>query len=109
MSRADLTLDRPPTISLPDLLATLAALDVPFRRQGEGIAIRDPQGLLSAELRAALSDHRDAMLVLADLRSELPRLHEYLIRLRCEDPPKGSRNAACLYIAVQIRNSPAAA
>ena len=28
----------------------------------------------------------------AELNAELSRLHEYLIRLRCEEPPKGTRS-----------------
>lgn len=36
------------------------------------------------------------------LRVELTRLHEYLIRLRCANPPKGSREQALAYQAKQI-------
>lgn len=39
---------------------------------------------------------------LADLRAGLARLSEYAVRLRCEDPPKGTRAQALTYQAQQI-------
>ena len=38
---------------------------------------------------------------LPNLRAELTRLHDYIIRLRYEDPPRGSRQDALAYVAVQ--------
>ena len=38
----------------------------------------------------------------AALNAELERLHIYLIRLRCSDPPKGTRQDALAYVAAGI-------
>lgn len=40
-------------------------------------------------------------IVLQDLRASLERLHEYVIRLRCEDPAKGTRSGAFAYLQAQ--------
>lgn len=97
-SRAD---DRPAVLPLPALVETLAALSVSFTRRGEDLALKNP-GLLTAELRAALADQKPALLALCDLRAGVGRLFEYGIRLRCADPPKGTRTQALLYQSQQI-------
>lgn len=37
------------------------------------------------------------------MNAELERLHTYVIRLRCGDPPKGTRAEALSYLARQIQ------
>ncbi len=102
MSQALFTVDD--TTYVPPLTAlseTLAALDVTFRRQGEGLAMRNGNRM-THELLAAVVAHKPALLALCDLRVELERLHGYIIRLRCSDPPRGSRAQAIRYQAQQI-------
>ena len=88
-------------LSLPDLLTTLNALGVEFCRRGEVLELSGDD-VLSAELKAAVAEHKAVLLTLCDCRAELSRLHDYLIRLRCENPPKGTRQQALAYQASQI-------
>lgn len=97
-SRVD---DRPAVLPLPALVEALGALSVSFSRRGEDLALKNP-ALLTAELRAAVADHKPALLALCDLRAGAGRLFEYGIRLRCADPPKGTRAQALLYQSQQI-------
>ncbi len=39
---------------------------------------------------------------LLEMNAELERLHGYIIRLRCEDPPRGSRDQALTYQQKQM-------
>jgi hypothetical protein len=102
MSDTDLKLGNTSApISFANLLLALSALSAEFYRKEEGLALKNG-GVLTAELKAAVVEHKLALLTLTDLRSELYRLHDYLIRLRCEDPPKGTRKQALSYQAAQI-------
>ncbi len=93
--------DAPAPFGFSDLVTAMAALSVEFRREGDALALRGA-GVLTSELRAAVADHKSALLTLCDLRAELERLHGYIIRLRCSDPPKGSRAKAIRYQEQQI-------
>ena len=103
MSRTTIaTDDRADALPLADLLNALAALNVEFRRgNGEALALKSGS-VLTGELREAVTQHKPALLEIADIRAELSRLHEYIIRLRCEDPPNGTREKAFAYQAAQI-------
>jgi len=91
----------PAELPLPALLETLAALGMCFERRGEDLALKNG-GMLTGELRDAVADHKAELLAICDCRTEMTRLHEYLIRLRCENPPKGTRVQALAYQAKQI-------
>jgi hypothetical protein len=52
------------------LLSRLAALDVALTAQGDRLRVEAPVGALTAELRAALTEHKRALL---DLLSRSPR------------------------------------
>lgn len=93
--------DRPVTLPLSALVAALAALSVPFTRRGEGLALKN-SGALTAELKAAVQGHKAELLALCDLRAGAARLFDYGVRLRCQDPPKGTRAQAIRYQARQI-------
>ena len=93
--------DRPAPLPLISLVDGLAALNVSFHRKGENLALRN-SSLLTAELLAAVAEHKQGLLDLADLRAGLARLFDYAVRLRCEDPPKGTRAQALAYQAQQI-------
>ena len=59
-----------------------------------------PPSLFSPPVEAAPSV-MIASTVLRDLNKDLERLHEYVVRLRCEDPPKGTRSQALVYLQAQ--------
>ncbi len=86
---------RPPKaapLPLPALLETLAVLAVTFTRDGEGLALRGAS-VLTADLRAAVCEHKPALLALSDIRARLALLHERIVFLRLHEPPKGTRAA----------------
>ena len=93
--------EAPAPLPFETLVETLTALGVSFRRKGEDLALRNAS-LLTEELLAAVAEHKQGLLDLADLRAGLARLFDYAVRLRCEDPPKGTRAQALAYQAQQI-------
>jgi hypothetical protein len=102
MSRTSVTVDHSPAeLPLPALLEALAALGVSFECKGEGLALRGSR-TLTGELRDAIADHKPALLIVCECRAKTSRLHEYLIRLRVADPPKGCRAQAFAYQERQI-------
>lgn len=102
MSQVTLSVDdRRAALPLPALVEALDALSVPFTRRGEGLALKNG-GALTSELKAAVADHKPALLALCDLRAGAARLFEYGTRLRCQDPPKGARPQALRFQSQQI-------
>lgn len=98
---SQVTAPRPPKAPpLPALLETLAALAVTLTRDGDGLALRGAS-VLTADLRAAVADHKPALLALADIRAALALLHDRIIVLRLADPPKGTRAAALRWLSQQ--------
>ncbi len=93
--------ERPVALPFPALVETLDALGVPFTRRGEDLALMNSRAL-TAELKAAVADHKAALLTYCDLRAGAGRLFDYGVRLRCANPPKGTRAQALLYQAQQI-------
>ncbi len=93
--------NRPAVLPFPALGEALAALSVSFTRRGEDLALKNGAAL-TAELRAAVADHKAGLLTLCDLRAGAGRLFDYGIRLRCADPPRGTRAQALLYQSQQI-------
>ena len=93
--------NRPAVLPFPALGEALAALSVSFTRRGEDLALKNGAAL-TAELRAAVADHKAGLLTLCDLRAGAARLFDYGIRLRFSDPPKGTRAQALLYQSQQI-------
>ena len=93
--------ERPTPLPFPVLVETLAALSVPFARRGEDLALKN-SGALTADLKAAVAAHKSALLDLCDLRAGAGRLFDYGTRLRCANPPKGTRAQALLYQSQQI-------
>ena len=87
-------------LSFPDLLTALDSLGVTFRRRGADLALKGGS-ILTAELLQAVAEHKPTLLQLCDCRAELTRLHEYVIRLRCENPPRGTRDQAFAYLRSQ--------
>ena len=108
---------------LPHLLTTLKSLGVGFCRQGNNLAM-EGDDVLSAELRADIADHKEALLAycdtrdgysapppaLADVGEELPalrsrveRLFGLMVRARCESPKKGTWENVCAYIQQEIQ------
>ncbi len=59
-------------------------------------------GVLTGELHDSVREHKAGLLALADARAEFTRLFDMIVRLRCEDPKKGTRAAALAYVAAQI-------
>ena len=93
--------EAPASLPFETLVETLIALGVSFRRKGEDMALTNA-ALLTADLRQAVADNKGALLALADLHAALARLFDYEVRLRCADPPKGTRSQALAYQAQQI-------
>ena len=92
---------QPAVLPLIGLLTTLDSLGVTFRRHEFDLALKGGS-VLTAELREAVAAHKLMLLLICDCRAALTRLHEYIIRLRCEDPPKGTREQAFTYLRTQI-------
>ena len=92
---------------LPHLLTTLNALGVEFRRRGDTLSLKGAD-VLSAELRADVVDQKAVLLTLCDMRTGFIRLGEYAVRLRCENPPKATREAALAWLSQQIKKLAAA-
>lgn len=93
--------DAPATLPFLVLVETLLACDVSFRRRGDDLALKNG-GVLTAELKAAVADHKAALLALCDLRAEFSRLLDMITRLRYEAPKKGTWTQATQYVQVQI-------
>ena len=103
MSKTTFSVDKSPLfLPFAAVVETLAAFDVSFQRKEKEICLKDAQRVLTGEIVEAVRAHKADLLILCDCRSELTRLHEYIVRLRCEDPPRGSREKAFAYQAAQI-------
>ena len=103
MSKTTFSVDKSPLL-LPfaAVVETLAAFDVPFQRKNQEISLKDARRVLTGEIVEAVRAHKADLLILCDCRSELVRLHEYIVRLRYEDPPRGPREKAFAYQGAQI-------
>lgn len=90
--------ERKTPLSMLSLLETLEALEVTWRVDGDQIAVRGPSHVLTDALRAAIAEHKPALLELAATRAEFLRIVALIERLRCEDPKKGTRADALAYV-----------
>ena len=103
MSKTAFSVDESPfLLPFAAVVETLAAFDVSFQRKEKEICLKDARRVLTGEIVEAVRAHKADLLILCDCRSELTRLHEYIVRLRCEDPPRGSREKAFAYQGAQI-------
>lgn len=103
MSHTTFSVDKTPAlIPFAAMVAGLVALDVPFQRKGVEIALKDPGHVLTGEFLASVREHKAQLLALADCRYGFTRLCEYAVRLRCENPPRGTRAQAIAYQEKQI-------
>jgi len=97
--------DRPVALPFPALVEALAALSVSFTRRGEDLALKN-SGALTAELKAAVADHKRALLALCDCRAELNAAlaltQDRIVTARCQDPKKGTRAAGLAWLARQV-------
>ena len=85
--------ERPASLPFETLVETLTALGVSFRRKGEDLALRNAS-LLTEELLAAVAEHKQGLLDLADVGADLSasasRLHLTITRLRYENPKRAT-------------------
>lgn len=104
MSRTAVTLDeRPAELPFLDLLAALDALGVTFSRRGATNIALHGGDVLTADLRRSALGWKLILLNVCDSRTELARLHDYIIRLRCENPAKRTRDQAFAYLQARIK------
>jgi len=92
---------RPAVISLADMLTILDRFGCDFQQRDGGLRMKNV-GMLTDELRQSVAENKTALLLLCDCRADLIKLHGHLIRLRCEDPPKGTRAQALIWLSNQI-------
>ena len=103
MSKTTFSVDESPfLLPFAAVVETLAAFDVSFQRKEKEICLKDARRVLTGEIVEAVRAHKADLLTLCDCRSELTRMHDYNVRLRCEDPPRGPREKAFAYLAARI-------
>ncbi len=77
-----------------------------FVIEGDRVKFRGASSLMTPKLVDQLRRHREPIMRLlaseTALVSELDRLHETVVKLRCTDPPKGSRSHALAWLGQAI-------